>query len=102
MYQKYVMILFLKAAIRYYLGIILNLKTHALVLNLKRTPKYLIPWEYAVRLKFTVDLVILLTLFLSLFCLISGVKEWFLTSSPTTFPDLGVRILKQKDCWFCD
>ena len=85
MYQKYVMILFLKAAIRYYLGIILNLKTHALVLNLKRTPKYLIPWEYAVRLKFTVDLVILLifsfpsvyflTLFLSLFCLISGVKE---------------------------
>ena len=69
------MILFLKAAIRYYLGIILNLKTHALVLNLKRTPKYLIPWEYAVRLKFTVDLVILLTLFLSLFCLISGVKE---------------------------
>lgn len=108
MYQKCVMIMFLKAAVRYYLGIILK-HTH-LVLNRKRMPKYLIPWEYAVRLKFAVDLVILLifsfpsvcffTLFLSLFCLIRGVKEWFLTSSPTTytFPDLSVRILKQKDC----
>ena len=75
------MTLFLKAAIYralLKLGIILNLKTHA-------HSEYLIPWDYAARLKFTVELVMLPifsfpsvwfpTPFLSLFCLIRGVKE---------------------------